>query len=946
MSNHVKDEIVKSLRNLTKKQLREGGRELFATLGYGSERTLQIESVEEFIGDSNEKITPNQRTLFEKWSKAEILFQFSDHEITHHSKLFQTKFDAGRIKSFVFAAAELKTGSYTRTILSDMTRAVNRVYPMPVIILYRYRNHLSDTVLTIASVSRRADKRDDGLDVLEGVTLIKDISPENPHRAHIDILADLTLLREDSYAVDLQLDSFDKLQQAWMSTLKIEKLNKRFYRELFAWFEYAVKKCRFPDDGAGNWSLERHIIRLITRCILVWFLKEKGLIPSDIFKWEFARTTLKNHKLDCSDYYRAILQNLFFATLNTEIGKRIFEYDNDSVKDNTSRYRYHSLLKDPDAFINKLKQVPFINGGLFDCLDNYELQDKYRYIDVFNDDFSIWDELNVPTNIFFDETKGLFPLFERYKFTVEENTPLDVEVALDPELLGRTFENLLATYNPETRETVRKRTGSYYTPRVIVDYMVKEALVEALVCKSNPTDGDMSFWRERLLYLLDHQSAMEDAYKLFDSSEKKSIIENIASLKIIDPAVGSGAFPMGILQILTMALRRLDPQNYLWEQEQKNRTADIFERVNDSKHLTKISNISAIFDKYRTSDYVRKLYLIQNCIFGVDIQPIACQISRLRFFISLAIEQNPDASKPNYGIEPLPNLETRFIAADILKCIFSEKQKQLSSEKVKELTLQLRDNREKHFRATSTMNKRLCRDNDRILRKDLGLELSLIGMPDYNIDFITKWNPYDSNAIAEWFDSEYMFGEKSGFNIVIGNPPYIQLQKNRGRLGKLYKPFGYETFASTGDIYQLFFECGCGLLSDSSSILCYITSNSWLKAEYGKKLRKWLISNFKPLRLIEMGKDVFEEATVDTTILVIRNGGKDTKRTEFPAVDMDNLQFSSFPPTSNQWIIAQAEEQLPWVLLSPIEKSVLKKMTSTGTPLKDWDIWIYHENLQ
>ena len=173
--------------------------------------------------------------------------------------------------------------------------------------------------------------------------------------------------------------------------------------------------------------------------------------------------------------------------------------------------------------------------------------------------------------MFLDPDDGLFPLFRRYKFTVEENTPLDREVALDPELLGRAFEHLLAAYNPETRETARKSTGSYYTPRQVVDYMVQEVLTEALAVTTEPSDGDAAFWRDRLVYLLDPSDAMDDADELFEEGDRRVIVAAIAGLKALDPAVGSGAFPMGILQTLTLALRRLDPHNNLWEEFQKER---------------------------------------------------------------------------------------------------------------------------------------------------------------------------------------------------------------------------------------------------------------------------------------------------------------------------------------------------------------------------------------
>ena len=231
----------------------------------------------------------------------------------------------------------------------------------------------------------------------------------------------------------------------------------------------------------------------------------------------------------------------------------------------------------------------------------------------------------------------MIPLFNRYKFTVEENTPVEQEVALDPELLGKVFENLLAAYNPETRDTARKQTGSYYTPRPVVDYMVDEALVAALAQACSPSDGDTGFWQDRLRYLLDYEDAFNDAHELFEEGETAGIVRAISEIKVLDPAVGSGAFPMGMLHKMAMALRRLDPDNQRWATLQKERArakADAaFDTKNQRERDAELLAISEIFERY-SGDFGRKLYLIQNSIFGVDIQPIATQIAKLRFFIS------------------------------------------------------------------------------------------------------------------------------------------------------------------------------------------------------------------------------------------------------------------------------------------------------------------------
>ena len=176
-----------------------------------------------------------------------------------------------------------------------------------------------------------------------------------------------------------------------------------------------------------------------------------------------------------------------------------------------------------------------------------------------------------------------------------------------------------------------------------------------------------------------------------------------------------------------------------------------------------------------------------------------------------------------------------------------------------------------------------------------------------------------------------------GFDIVIANPPYVQLQGNGGELANLYKNRGYATFARTGDLYQLFFERACQLLRPSQGILAYITSNSWLKAEYGKATRRYFAEKHTPLLLLELGKDVFSSAIVDSGVLMLRTGGS---AQAFPAADMDRLGTVDVPPAPELWGQTRPGGDAPWSILSKTEQSIMDKMLAVGTPLKEWDIAI------
>ncbi len=938
----VASEIRVALAEVPGREFAEAATDLLAVLGYSSSLMPdgQTSLIDDFIQQypASTPGTQTERSFRESADSIRVLFQYTDQEIAAQSSLFDVgSFDTGNARSFLFAAVELKETSYPRGTYATFAREINKRWQIPTAVLFK----TSSDLLSLAFVHRRPNRRDPERDVLGSVSLIREIRPSDPHRAHLDILSELSLDERLTW-VNLrgQSRNFDGLLAAWLDALDTEELNRRFYRELQRWFDQAVKPefTRFPTAENKVLTPQEHVIRLITRMLFIWFIKEKGLVAPELFIENQIGPLLKDYDRSTGDsYYRAVLQNLFFATLNTEIDRRGFSKESNPTHRDFTRYRFRSEMTNPDALVEYFAKTPFINGGLFDCLDSEEAKGKGGYrIDCFSDvDKRL---LSIPNRLFFG-ADGLINLFDRYKFTVEENTPVEVEVALDPELLGKVFENLLAAYNPETKESARKQTGSYYTPRAVVDYMVDEALVASIVQKVAPDDADRNWWEERLHYLLDYS----DADELFLPDEADRVVRAIADLRVLDPAVGSGAFPMGVLHKLTLALRRLDSDNRRWEALQRElalkQTEQAYDAATQQQRNQALQDISDTFERYRGSDFGRKLYLIQNSIYGVDIQPVATQIAKLRFFISLAIEQQPDAAAGNYGIQPLPNLETRFVAADTLLGL-DNKAVQLplgGQNRVSELNDQLRQNRERHFHAGIRQEKLRLRSEDTRLRDELATELERAGMSKSDAGKISTWDPYDQNDHAEWFDPGYMFDVAGGFDVVIGNPPYVQLQKDGGRLGKLYRNAGYATFASTGDLYQLFYEQGLRLLS-SSGHLAFITSNSWLKAEYGKATRKHMAEAFTVLRLLEMGKDVFDNVIVDTSVLFGRRGKADESG---KAVDMDRLSHKAFPPEEEFWSGFSPQGESPWSVLSSIEQGIMDKMVAVGTPLKEWDIAIY-----
>ena len=695
------------------------------------------------------------------------------------------------------------------------------------------------------------------------------------------------------------------------AAFSVEALTKQFYKDLYEWYQWAVDPASgvyFPNNTSieadDREDIETKIIRLITRIMFVWFIKQKELVPNKIFDVDFLETILKDFDPNSAvvgNYYNAILQNLFFGTLNRAIedeqgNKRKFATN--VKKDIKTLYRYAEMFTiREDEVIKLFSEVPFLNGGLFECLDKTKtidgVEQAYNYDGFSRNDKKFADgryrnRAVVPNVLFFEPERGLISILSRYNFTIEENSPEEQQVALDPELLGKVFENLLGAYNPETKETARNQSGSFYTPREIVNYMVDESLISYL--------GNTAFVHSLFSPEFVYDKTKEDDYK--------TIADKLKTIKILDPACGSGAFPMGLL----------------------NRMIEIL------CHITPNENI-----------YEMKLAIIENCIYGSDIQSIAAQITKLRFFISLICNCEKDATKPNFGIPTLPNLETKFVAANSLIA----KKKQVShnlfeNPEIEPTKKELTEIRHEHFSAKTAYRKSTLREKDKQLREKLAKLLAEDNdFAPEDAKQLAAWNPYDQNAVAEFFDPAWMFGVNDGFDIVIGNPPYIQLQNDGGKLAKLYADCNYKTYARTGDIYCLFYERGYQLLKPNGH-LCYITSNKWMRAGYGEKTREFFAKNTNPLLLIDFaGVKIFESATVDTNILLFAKAVNEHKT----LCAVTNKQNKDSVKNLSVFVQQSGSEcefsnSDSWVILSPIEQSIKRKIEAVGTPLKDWNIQI------
>lgn len=985
--------------------------QLFGALGYASRKTLDLNgSPASFLSfiDRDGVLASRREAHLTKWKRVDFLFQLTNDEIPMLAQgnpgllAGQQDYRTSIIESFVFLAIELADEEWSRGGLAGITREINRLFPMPAVILFRYGG-----LASLAVIDRRQNRMDGSHDVIEKrISVVKDIDLASPHRAHIDILCDIALSAVKVRGRGLPTN-FRDLYDGWIEALSTQTLNKRFYSELANWFYWATKVVEFPTAVRARENEKTQkakkevfdaqnqiaVIRLLTRLIFVWFIKEKGLVPEALFDPAELRKLLKDDPASARDsdtYYKAVLQNLFFATLNTEMSEnrtwrtKAVSGGLDGQYLIHTVYRFRDSFREPDRALALFKQVPFLNGGLFECLDREVLnRDSERNPDLKTrlvregsrdviriDGFSERPDnpLKVPNKVFFAskekvdlnaeydtkgktyEADGLIELFSRYKFTVEENTPVEEEVALDPELLGKVFENLLASYNSDTRTTARKKSGSFYTPREVVDYMVDEALVayferrlarktDVPTIKPHRQASDLAMPGASNLALnkevneavavigTDLDARLRELLSLkengnpFSNDETDELISAIDNLKALDPACGSGAFPMGLLQKLLHMLHRLDPDNSRWKAQLE---APYRKRITEAHTLdptrreaeiedaeVALAKLDRDFSDANKPDYARKLYLIDKCIFGVDIQPIAVQIAKLRFFISLVVSQKIDPDQPNSNITALPNLETKLVAANSLIPIERKAQGNLFTDKsIKEKETEIRAMNARYFSARTARAKQKRREDIARLRDELGELLKQdFGISNDDAELMARWDPFDQNAHADFFDPEWMFAlpapetdntEKDvhrigPFDLVIGNPPYVRQEAIKDQKDSLQRFYsgtkGFPgAYAGTADLFVFFIQRGIELLRPGGSF-AYITSNKWFRAKYGQNLRGWMNRHTQLRRVIDFGDAAVFDAIAYPTILV-------ATRRDVPVVaprNEDSLRVLNWP---------------------------------------------------
>ena len=487
-------------------------------------------------------------------------------------------------------------------------------------------------------------------------------------------------------------------------------------------------------------------------------------------------------------------------------------------------------------------------------------------------------------------------------------------------MLGRIFENLLAEINPETGDSAKKSTGSFYTPRDIVDYMVDSSIFEYLKDK---TKIDDNLLRAVVAYNKDHSKLVQ-----MTQDDKKQLVSALYDMTTLDPACGSGAFPIGLLQKIVFIYKEIDPDAKLWFDKATKGITNNFIKKEFEKKFSKSS-----------LEYTLKLSVIQNSIFGIDIQPIAVEISRLRCFLSLIIEETVDDNIPNRGIEPLPNLDFKFVIANSL--IPLDNQEQTAMFEDNSHIEQLKSIREEYFNATPERRLELKYNFTNVQKTMFENTLKNFSkQASKRYAQLSSWNPFE-NQSTDWFDSEWMFGIK-GFDIVIANPPYIHLEKLKDSDKTLFFENGnkkkslYKTYEARGDLYCLFYEMGIKNTKDGG-YLTFITSNKWMRAGYGQSLRNFFV-DYSPKILIDLGSGIFSSATVDTNILILQNSANKYELQALTYTEK-NLQDIHDFVNKNATKTKFKKNQI-WTILLPIEQSIKSKIEAVGTPLREWDVQI------
>ncbi|WP_313189140.1 Eco57I restriction-modification methylase domain-containing protein [Sphingobacterium sp.] len=715
-------------------------------------------------------------------------------------------------------------------------------------------------------------------------------------------------------------------------TFSVEALNNEFFKKYKdihykRFWEYIANKQEYAalllnteetELTKQQKPIRDFVKKMLGRIVFLHFLQKKGWMgcPADNEVWKGGdknfMLNLFSHFPTQQTFYSKGLTILFFKILNTDRRK-----ENDVM---LKELHYTNPITKANAY-----RAPFLNGGLFD------------------DELPQTNAFNFPVDYF----KDLFDFFSQYNFTIDENSPEEQEVGIDPEMLGHIFENLLEE---------NKDKGAFYTPKEIVHYMCQESLIQYLRTHLPECAEDESQATKAIeTFIRKDDIGNRTDKKNFIVANAKRIEAILDKVKICDPAIGSGAFPMGMLQEIFKAKTTLD--------------------------LT--------LDKAQV-----KKDIIRNNIYGVDLENGAVDIARLRFWLSLVVDEEVPQPLPNldYKIMQGNSLLERFEEIDLSKVHTISKTTTIY-EPTKDLFGNIIDPQLK------LTDNRVLRDNDlQQLMYDFFIETDPIKKAekkekvnqtihnhiDYNLELwqnaltiqianapkltdptikqATKrkieklhsdlealnntrkaLHELENKTAKPYFLWHLLFDDvfaDGGFDIVIGNPPYIQLQKMGDDLRKLERA-NYKTFSRTSDIYCLFYEQGFNLLK-SNGILTYITSNTWMRTKFGELLRSFLSKQTQTISLLNFeDTKIFRTATVETNIILSKNC-QQSSPFKAVAVKADySLGTNIYEYFQNNAIEIEEPSDDGWIILSKDDFIIKTEIEKNGVQLKNWDVEFY-----
>ncbi len=905
MPHDLKERINKAIRLFADDHLFGSSVNLFKTLGYNTERTLKLNkddyaTLKKEFGISAESGFSEKNALVKEWKSINLLFQLTAEEMKQQAPLFQPTIERNEPASFLFFAIELEGKMYSRTQLSTIAREINKPFAMDVFVIFKYGEHL-----TLSLIERRPNKRIMEKDVLEKVTHIYNICIEKPHAAHVHILYTFSFEAIESESRKSRIHSFKELQAGWKKVASTQILNAQFYRD-YQQLSKTLIRAIAPQQP-NKMLAHQGVLNLLNRIMFIYFVQKKQwIMQDDNFIHHFWLSYLEEGMDGHDKFHELWLNTVFFSAFNG------VAYKNPK-----------GLKALPEPYKSAIVEFPYLNGGLFaenKDLDVFVLPDKYFH--------------------------QIFKFFESYIFTIAEDTPYDVNLEINPELLGKMYEGMI---NATDLNDVDAEHGIVYTERPEINFMVRRGLVEVLDKKM---EGEMS--REFLYhFVFDTPEEKPACLKQITTQQFQNLRLAVTTLTACDPSCGSGSMLLGVIQVQMELLRSMDA-------------------FAGKTHTPK-------------DDFVIKKQLISECIYGVDIKEWAVRIAELRLWLYMIAEA--EFTQAELTKEPLlPNLDFKLRSGNsllqtfgnldfTLEELFKGRKKTTGAAKnlhnyIKKKKAFIQNQADSkttydHLKAEEKavfldLIQEMLIDTEKQLHNRKVSQGSMFGGAVQNSLFAEQTaqllqQQEQLKAVRQFihkekrlpfsYDIDFMEvfvakDEDKGFDLVIGNPPYVRqeeilppedavylekLMKAENKMlkakvnkeykellnNKVYKtyPFLNSSFKTIidgknktipvygskvpgrSDLY-VYFQLLCPHYLNSKGTFCFIISNSWLDVDFGSYIQHFLLKHTQLHAVYDCNVRSFEAAV--NTIIYLHSG-----ITNLPKFSGGNKGYALAEPMDN-----------------------------------------------